>query len=69
MYVGWFAHKGQVYEGQHPSIVPRVLWEQVQQSRGDHQGLLQRGEPLQNLGSAETLEFRSVRGARRALNK
>jgi site-specific DNA recombinase len=38
IYVGRIAHKGQVHEGQHPPIVIRDLWDQVQQSLGDHLG-------------------------------
>ena len=32
IYVGRIGHKGQVHEGQHPPIVGRDIWEQVQQS-------------------------------------
>ena len=38
IYVGRIAHKGQVHEGQHPPIVTRDLWDQVQQSLRDHLG-------------------------------
>ena len=32
------AHRGQVHEGQHPPIVTQDLWNEVQQSLGDHLG-------------------------------
>jgi site-specific DNA recombinase len=38
IYVGRIAHKGQVHEGQHPPIVTQDLWDEVQQSLGDHLG-------------------------------
>jgi site-specific DNA recombinase len=38
IYVGQIAHKGQVHEGQHPPIVTQDLWNEVQQSLGDHLG-------------------------------
>jgi site-specific DNA recombinase len=38
IYVGRIAHKGQVHEGQHPPIVTRDLWDEVQQSLRDHLG-------------------------------
>jgi site-specific DNA recombinase len=38
IYVGRIAHKGQIYEGHHPPIVIRDLWDQVQQSLRDHLG-------------------------------
>jgi site-specific DNA recombinase len=38
IYVGRIAHKGQVHEGQHPPIVTLDLWDEVQQSLGDHLG-------------------------------
>src|SRR5271154_5747165 len=38
IYVGRIAHKGQVHEGQHPPVVTRDLWDQVQQSLRDHLG-------------------------------
>jgi Recombinase len=38
IYVGRIAHKLQVHEGHHPPIVTQDLWEQVQQSLGDHRG-------------------------------
>jgi hypothetical protein len=37
IYVGRIAHKGQIYEG-HPPIVALDLWDEVQQSLGDHLG-------------------------------
>jgi DNA invertase Pin-like site-specific DNA recombinase len=38
IYVGRIAHRGQVHEGQHPPIVTQDLWQEVQQSLGDHLG-------------------------------
>src|ERR1700722_3098918 len=38
IYVGRIAHKGQIYEGDHPPIVMLDLWDQVQQSLRDHLG-------------------------------
>ena len=38
IYVGRIAHKLQVHEAHHSPIVPQELWEQVQQSLGDHLG-------------------------------
>ena len=38
IYVGRIAHKGRIYEGQHPSVVTLDLWDQVQQSLRDHLG-------------------------------
>jgi site-specific DNA recombinase len=38
IYVGRIAHKGQIYEGQHPSVVTLDLWDEVQQSLSDHLG-------------------------------
>jgi site-specific DNA recombinase len=38
IYVGRIAHKGQSYEGHHPPIVTLDLWDEVQQSLGDHLG-------------------------------
>jgi site-specific DNA recombinase len=38
IYVGHIIHKGQVHEGQHPSIVTPDLWDQVQQRLRDHLG-------------------------------
>ena len=38
IYVGRIAHKGRIYEGQHPSVVTLDLWDEVQQSLGDHLG-------------------------------
>src|SRR5271170_4266896 len=38
IYVGRIAQKGQVHEGQHPPVVTRDLWDQVQQSLRDHLG-------------------------------
>jgi site-specific DNA recombinase len=38
VYVGRIAHKGQIYEGDHPPIVTLDLWDQVQQSLRDHLG-------------------------------
>ena len=38
IYVGRIAHRGQVHEGQHPPIVTQDLWNEVQQSLGDHLG-------------------------------
>jgi site-specific DNA recombinase len=38
IYVGRIAHKGQIYEGDHPPIVTLDLWDQVQQSLRDHLG-------------------------------
>ena len=38
IYVGRIAHKGQAYEGHHPPIVTLDLWDEVQQSLGDHLG-------------------------------
>jgi site-specific DNA recombinase len=38
IYVGRIAHKGQVHEGQHEPIVSQDLWDEVQQSLGDHLG-------------------------------
>ncbi|HXZ16056.1 MAG TPA: recombinase family protein, partial [Roseiarcus sp.] len=38
IYVGRIAHKGQIYEGQHPPIVTLDLWDEVQQSLSDHLG-------------------------------
>jgi site-specific DNA recombinase len=38
IYVGRIAHKGQVHEGQHQPIVTLDLWDEVQQSLGDHLG-------------------------------
>jgi DNA invertase Pin-like site-specific DNA recombinase len=40
IYVGRIAHKLQVHQGYHPPIVTQDLWEQVQQSLGDHLGAL-----------------------------
>jgi site-specific DNA recombinase len=42
IYVGRIAHKGQVHEGQHPPIVTLALWDEVQQSLGDHLGAAKR---------------------------
>jgi site-specific DNA recombinase len=39
IYVGRIAHKGQIHEGQHPPIVTQDLWDEVQQSLGDHLGV------------------------------
>jgi site-specific DNA recombinase len=36
IYIGRIAHKGQVHEGQHPGIIDRGLWEQVQQKLSEH---------------------------------
>jgi site-specific DNA recombinase len=36
IYVGRIAHKGQIYGGHHPPIVTLDLWDEVQQSLGDH---------------------------------
>ena len=36
IYVGRIAHKGQVHEGQHKTILPQELWEQVQRGLRDH---------------------------------
>ena len=38
IYVGRITHKGQVHQGQHPSIVMQDLWDEVQQSLRDHLG-------------------------------
>jgi site-specific DNA recombinase len=38
IYVGRIAHKGQIYEGHHAPIVTLDLWDEVQQSLGDHLG-------------------------------
>ena len=38
IYVGRIAHKGQTYDGHHPPIVTLGLWDEVQQSLGDHLG-------------------------------
>src|ERR1700688_2911360 len=38
IYVGRIAHKGQIYEGDHPPIVTLDLWDQVQQRLRDHLG-------------------------------
>jgi site-specific DNA recombinase len=38
IYVGRIAHKGQIYDGHHPPIVPQELWEQVQRGLRDHLG-------------------------------
>jgi site-specific DNA recombinase len=38
IYVGRIAHKGQLYDGHHPPIVTLDLWDEVQQSLGDHLG-------------------------------
>jgi site-specific DNA recombinase len=38
IYVGRIAHKGRVYEGQHPPIVTQDLWNAVRQSLDDHLG-------------------------------
>jgi site-specific DNA recombinase len=38
IYVGRIAHKGRIYEGQHPPIVTPDLWDQVQQRLRDHLG-------------------------------
>jgi site-specific DNA recombinase len=38
IYVGRIAHKGQVHEGQQPPILTLDLWDEVQQSLGDHRG-------------------------------
>jgi site-specific DNA recombinase len=38
LYVGRITHKGQVHEGQPPPIVMLDLWDEVQQSLGDHLG-------------------------------
>ena len=38
IYVGRIAHKDQVHEGQHPPIVTKDLWDEVQQTLGDHLG-------------------------------
>src|SRR5271155_3197661 len=39
IYVGRITHKGLVHEGQHPPIVTQDLWDEVQQSLGDHLGV------------------------------
>jgi len=36
IYIGQIAHRGVVYEGQHPAIIDRDLWDQVQQRLDDH---------------------------------
>ncbi len=36
IYIGQIAHRGVVYEGQHPAIVDRNLWDRVQQKLEDH---------------------------------
>jgi site-specific DNA recombinase len=36
IYIGQIAHRGVVYEGQHPAIVDRDLWDKVQQRLEDH---------------------------------
>ena len=36
IYIGRIAHKSQVHEGQHPSIVDRDLWDRVQGKLEDH---------------------------------
>ena len=38
IYVGRIAHKGQVHDGQHPSIIPQELWDRVQQCLSDRHG-------------------------------
>jgi site-specific DNA recombinase len=38
IYLGRIAHKGQVHEGQHPPIVTKDLWDEVQQSLSGHLG-------------------------------
>jgi hypothetical protein len=38
IYVGRIAHKGELYDGHHPPIVTLDLWDEVQQSLGDHLG-------------------------------
>jgi hypothetical protein len=38
IYVARIAHKGQIYEGHHRPIVTLDLWDEVQQSLGDHLG-------------------------------
>ena len=42
IYVGRIAHKGQIYDGHHPPIVTLALWDEVQQSLGDHLGAAKR---------------------------
>jgi site-specific DNA recombinase len=46
IYVGLIAHKGQVHEGLHPPIVPQDLWDEVQQSLGDHLGASRNAKSL-----------------------
>ena len=36
IYIGQIARKGLVHEGLHPAIISRDLWDEVQQSLGDH---------------------------------
>ena len=48
IYVGRIAHKGQVYEGQHPSIVTQDLWDEVQQRLGDHLGASRKNRTRQS---------------------
>ena len=36
IYVGRLAHKGQVYEGQHPAIIDRETWDEVQAHLASH---------------------------------
>src|SRR5204862_3602501 len=39
IYVGEIPHRGNLYPGQHPGIIPTELWEQVQaELRSDSQG-------------------------------
>ena len=40
IYIGRIAHKGQVHEGQHPSIVDRDLWDRVQGKLKDHAAIV-----------------------------
>ncbi|MCW3847380.1 recombinase family protein [Sphingomonas sp. LB-2] len=36
IYVGDISHKGEIHAGQHPPIIDRALWDQVQQQLADH---------------------------------
>ena len=48
IYVGLIAHKGQVHQGLHPPIVPQDLWDEVQQSLGDHLGASRKNRTRQS---------------------
>jgi site-specific DNA recombinase len=48
IYIGRIAHKGQVHQGQHQSIVPQDLWDRVQQSLQHHQGAGRAGRTRQS---------------------